>query len=161
MVASFGWVEYLTNATDTDTPTNLNLGSTVAVDLAPSTYPITAGTYSYEKWIRGYWSGSFTRIENLKFWMSGTGPYVTGETIAWTGQATQYDTPTTSVSDYADTAVPTSEPGSANVSIGGTTSGSLTASGYSDFMVVQASITTAASAGAVNQKTFTLQYDEV
>lgn len=161
MVATFGWVEYLGNATSTATPTNLNLGSTLAANLAPSTYPITAGTYSYDKWIRGHWSGTFTRIENLKFWMSGTGPYVTGETINWTGLATQYATPTNAQSDQAQTAMPTAEPGSANVSIGGTTTGSLTSEGDSDFMVIQASITTAASAGAVNQKTFTLQYDEV
>ena len=160
MVAVFGWVEYLANATATATPTNLNLGSTTAANLAASTYPITAGTYSYEKWIRGLWTGSFTRIENLKFWMSGTGPYVTGETIKMTGLATQYATPITVVSTIATTVMPTAEP-SANVSIGGTTTASLVATGYSDFIVIQASITTAASAGATNQKTFTLQYDEV
>ena len=44
MAATFGWEEFLTNATDTATPTNLNLGSTLAANLAPSTYPITAGT---------------------------------------------------------------------------------------------------------------------
>ena len=136
------------------------MGSTIAANLAASTYPITTGTYSYEKWIRGLWTGSFTRIENLKFWMSGTGPYVTGETIKFTGLATQYAVPTNAVSSYAGTVMPTAEP-SANVSIGGTTTGSLVATGYSDFIVIQASITTAASAGATNQKTFTLQYDEV
>ena len=159
MVAVFGWVEYLANATATATPTNLNLGSTTAANLAASTYPITAGTYSYEKWIRGLWTGSFTRIENLKFWMTDTA-YVTGETLKMTGFATQYATPITVVSTIATTVMPTSEP-STNVSIGGTTTGSLVATGYSDFIVIQASITTAASAGATNQKTFTLQYDEV
>ena len=154
-------MEYLANATATATPTNLNLGSTTAANLAPSTYPITAGTYSYDKWVRALWTGTFTRIENLLFWMSGTGPYVTGETIAYTGLCTQFAVPTNAQSDQAQTAMPTAEPGAANVSIGGTTSGSLTASGYSDFMVIQSSVTAAASAGAVNQKTFTLQYDEV
>jgi len=160
LVATFGWVEYLANATDTATPTNLNLGSTMAANLAPSTYPITAGTYSYEKWVRAHFSGSFTRIENLQFWKSA-GVYVTGETIAWTGNYSTYATPTESGSTIATTAVPTSDPGTANVGIGGNLSGSLTAEGDSDFIVLQASVTTAASAGAVNQKTFTLQYDEV
>jgi hypothetical protein len=160
MVATFGWVEYLANATATATPTNLNLGSTLAANLAPSTYPITAGTYSYEKWIKAAFSGSFTRIENIQFWKSA-GAYVTGETIAWEGEQTTYAAPTNSGSTIATTAVPDADPGTANVSIGGSLSGSLTTAGSSDFIVLQASVTTSASAGAVNQKTFTLQYDEI
>lgn len=160
MVATYGWTEYLSNATSTATPTNLNFGSTLAANLAPSTYPITAGTYSYEKWIRAHFSGSFTRVENIQFWKSA-GAYVTGETIKWTGQKTAYVAPTTSVSTFATTAVPTADPATANISIGGSLSGSLIAEGDSDFIVLQTSVTTAASAGAVNQKTFTLQYDEV
>ena len=160
MVATFGWVEYLANATATATPTNLNLGSTLAANLAPSTYPITAGTYSYEKWVKANFTGSFTRIDNIQFWKSA-GSYVTGETIAWTGQEVTYVAPTQTGSTKATVAVPTSDPGTANVSIGGSLSGSLTGTGNSDFILLQASITNAASAGAVNQKTFTLQYDEV
>lgn len=160
MVATYGWVEYLTTAGDTATPTNLNFGSTLGANLAPSTYPITAGTYSYEKWIKANFSGSFTRIDNIQFWKSA-GAYVTGETINWTGQQTTYDTPTTSASAYATAAVPTADPGTANVSIGGSLSGSLETAGSSDYIILQTSVTTAASAGAVNQKTFTLQYDEV
>jgi len=160
LVATFGWVEYNANATATATPTNLNLGSTMAANLAPSTYPITAGTYSYEKWLKALFTGSFTRIENLQFWKSA-GAYVTGETIKWTGNYTTYTVPIQTVSTIATTAVPTADPGTANVGIGGSLSGSLVATGYSDFILLQASVTTAASAGAVNQKTFTLQYDEV
>jgi len=160
MAADFAWIEYLSTAGDTATSTNLNLGSTLAANLAPSTYPITAGTYSYEKWIRAYFSGTFTRIENLQFWKSA-GEYGTGETLKWTGQQTEWVAPTTTVSTYADTAVPTSDPGTANVSITGTTTASLVASGYSDFIILQASIGLTATAGAVAQKTFTLQYDEV
>ena len=112
-----------------------------------------------------YFSGTFTRIENLQFWKS-TGAYVTGETIKWTGEKTAYVAPTTTVSIYADTSVPTADPGTANVSIGGTLSGSLSSTtagnpGYSDYMVLQMSITTAASGGVVNQKTFTFQFDEI
>lgn len=160
MVATFGWVEYLANATATATPTNLNLGSTLFASLAPSTYPITAGTYSYEKWVRANFSGSFTRIENLQFWKSA-GAYVTGETIKWTGNYSTYTAPITTVSTIALTTTPVADPGTANVGIGGALAGSLTSAGDSDYIILQASVTTAASAGAVNQKTFTLQYDEV
>jgi hypothetical protein len=168
MVATFSWIEVNLTSGDTGVPTNLNLGSTNARDLAPSTYPITAGTYSYSKWVRGNWSGTFTRIENLQFWMSGSGTgYVTGETIKVTATTSSYAgtstyaTPTTNADSQAANAMPVADPGAANIGIGGGLTNSLTAAGSSDFIVIQASITTAASAGATQQKTFTLQYDEV
>jgi len=176
MVATFSWVETNATAGDTSVPTNLNLGSTNAADLAPSTYPITAGTYSYSKWVQGMWTGSFTRIDNLQFWMSDSGTgYVTGETL-WVSATTSsyagtdvYATPTGGGAATADTqaanAMPTADPTAANIGIDGDLTGSVTTSAagsnVSDFIVVQASITGAASAGAVQQKTFTLQYDEV
>ena len=168
MVATFSWVEYNLTAGDTGVPTNLNLGSTNAADLAPSTYPITAGTYSYSKWVRANYSGTFTRIDNLQFWMSASGSgYVTGETL-WVSATTAsyggtdtFVTPTNSQDAQANNAMPTADPAAANIGIGGSLTGSLTAAGDSDFIVVQASITAAASAGPVQQKTFTLQYDEV
>lgn len=168
MAATFAWVESNLTAGDTGTPTNLNLGSTNARNLAPSTYPISAGSYSFSKWVQGDWSGSFTRVENLKFWMSGSGSgYVTDETLnvsATTGTyagTSVYVTPTNGADPKATVTMPTAEPGSANVGIGGSLSGSLVAAGKSDFIVIQASIGASAPAGAVQTKTFTLQYDEV
>jgi hypothetical protein len=168
MVATFGWIEYNATAGDTGTPTNLNLGSTNARNLAPSTYPIAAGSYSYSKWVRGYWSGTFTRVSNLKFWMSDSGTgYVTGESLlcsastgSYAGTST-YATPTTSLDGQADHAMSTAEPAAQNVGVAGSLTSSLTSSGYSDFIVVQASITSSAAAGAVSQKVFTLEYDEI
>jgi len=160
MAATFGWVEYNQNATDTSTPTNLNMGSTNAADLTPATYPITAGSYSFEKWVKAAFSGTFTRIENVKFWKSA-GAYVTGEGVTYTGQTTAFATPTSGQSTEADTAIPVAEPGSANVSIGGSLTGSLTAAGSTDFVVLQSTIDSSASAGLTNTKTLTLQYDEV
>lgn len=174
MVATFSWVEYNANATDTTVPTNLNLGSANSTDLAPSTYPITAGTYSYSKWVRGMWSGAFTRVDNLQFWMSASGTgYVTGEKLncsATTGTCTTtatYAVPTADVETRGGTmaAMPTADPTTANIGIGASLTGSITTSAAGsnegDYVVVQASIGASASAGAVQQKTFTLQYDEV
>ncbi|MDX1279408.1 hypothetical protein [Oceanihabitans sediminis] len=168
MAATFSWVEYNATAGDTGVPTNLNLGSTNARDLAPTTYPITAGTYSYSKWVVGNWSGSFTRVENLKFWCSASGTgYVTDEILNFSGTTSSYDgtdtysTPTTNADSQADNALVFSEPGSANIGIGGSLTGSLEAAGESDFIVIQASIDSGASPGATQTKTFTLQYDEV
>ncbi len=160
MTATFNFIEYVSNATDTATATNLNMGSTRAANLSPSTYKITAGNYSYEKWVKARFTGSFTNISDIKFWKSA-GDYVTGESINFTGQVTSYSTPTESQSSHATSSVPTSEPGSANVGIGGSLSGSLTSTGSSDFIVLQSSITTSASSGVTNTKTFTLTYTEV
>lgn len=160
MAATLGFVEYLDDETTTATPTNLNMGSTLAANISASLYPITAGSSSYEKWIKLHFSGTFTRIENLQFWKSA-GSYVTGESIVWEGEQTTYATPTNAASTIATTAVPTADPGTANVSIGGSLSGSLTAEGDSDFIVLQTAITGAASAGSTNLKTFVIQYDEV
>lgn len=172
MVATFSWVEYNTQATDTGVPTNLNLGSTNARNLAPSTYPITAGTYSYSKWVRGLWTGSFTRIDNLQFWMSASGTgYVSGEKLNYSGTTGTYNgtstyaTPTTDLEAKGGTmkAMIVADPGAANIGYGGSLTGSITqttSNNLCDFIVVQASIGAAAAAGAVQQKTFTLQYDE-
>ncbi len=174
MVATFSWVEYNTQATDTGVPTNLNFGSTDARDLAPSTYPITANTYSYSKWVRGMWTGAFTRIDNLQFWMSASGTgYVTGEKLNYSGTTGTYNgtstyaAPTTNLEAKGGTmkALIVADPAAANIGVGGSLTGSVTTSAVgsneSDYMVVQASIANTASAGAVQQKTFTLQYDEV
>lgn len=168
MAATFSFVEYNATAGDTGVPTNLNLGSTNAKDLAPSTYPITAGTYSYSKWIRGHFSGTFTRIENLKFYCSNSGTgYVSEEVINFSGTTSDYAgtstyaTPTNAADAQASNALVFSEPGTANIGIGGSLSGSLESEGDSDFIVVQASIGSGASAGAVQQKTLTFVYDEI
>lgn len=162
MTAVFAWSESNgPSETVTDSISNVNFGSTDSVNLVPSTYPITAGTNSFEKWIRGKWSSSFTRIENLQFFKSAGG-YATQEAIYWKGNnAGSFVQPTTATSTVATIALPTSDPGTANVSIGGSLSGSLTATGYSDYIVMQDQIGSGASAGAVPQKTLTLQYDEV
>jgi len=166
--ATFSWIETNATAGDTSVPTNLNLGSTNAADLAPSTYPITAGTYSYSKWVQGMWTGSFTRIDNLQFWMSASGTgYETGETLAISATTASYAgtdtyaTPTNASDSQAANAMPTADPAAANIGIDGSLTGSVTSStagsNVSDFMVLQASITGGASAGAVQTKTFSFQ----
>ena len=172
MVSTFSWVEYTAtpgNASASGVPTNLNLGSTNAVDLAPSTYPITAGTYSYAKWVRGMWTGSFTRVDNIQFWKSA-GDYVGSEALntsvtTGTFSATDFLTPTNDQETKASVAMPTADPGTQNVGVGGSLTGSITSStagsNECDYIVIQASIGAGASAGATNTKTFTLQYDEI
>lgn len=167
MAANFQWAGWYDDSGD---PTTADLGVSgnlfnfkTSNDLSNpadyTSYPITAGNNSYEVWLRGHFTGTFNQIQNLKFWKSA-GNYGTGENIDFTGQVTAFDDPTTADSTYATASVPTSSPGSANVSIGGSLAGDLTAAGFSDFMVLQLQTTTAAEAGDTETFTFTLTYDE-
>ena len=163
MVAAFEWVESNTVGETESTPTNINFGSTDAVNLVALTYPITAGENSYEKWIKVKFTGTFSVIDNIQFWKSA-GAYQTEEGIDWSGTTAlaSYATPTAATSSVATTVLPTADPGTANVWIAGSLSGTITVSGNtSDYIVMQLQTTTNTEAGAVNTKTFTLQYDEV
>ena len=73
---------------------------------------------------------------------------------------TAYIQPTTATSTVATDDIPTSDPGSENVYIGGTANGELTAAGMSDYIVLQLQTTTAAAAGDTSLAEFTFQYDE-
>ena len=162
MAAEFSWQEETDGEGIVGSIANINFGSIGSTDLTPLSYPITAGSHSFEKYISGSFGGTFTKIDNVQFWKSD-GAYVTGETIFWTGSATAYTTPVgdENVSTVAVGSVPVADPATANVSIGGSLTGSLIAIGSTDFIVMQLQTTTSTPAGAVNQKTFTLQYDEI
>ena len=123
-----------------------------------TSYPITAGNNSYEVWLRGHWTDSFNKIENLQFWKSAGSD--AGIAVKWDGDTTAYATPITTNSTLATADVPTADPGTANVSIDASLSGSLTAAGFSDYIVLQMQTTTAAAAGDSSTYTFVLQYDE-
>ena len=169
MAVTFSWVEFNGDSGSVvalgggqTLLTNLNFGSVDQAHIEPTTYPISAGSNSYGKYICGQWSGSFTEITNIKFWKSA-GDYVTGESCQFTGSIA-YGTP--SDSDYGDPDVQTSQPTVPNVAIphfppngpggglSGPTSGSRTA-----FMRIQALTTSESPAGATNTKTFSLTYD--
>lgn len=160
MVATFTWKESNGAGETVSTATNLNFGNVDSVDIVTANYPITIGQDSYEKYIRPHFSGAFTSISNVQFWKS-SGAFVTGETILWKNNGiSTYVQPTSNTSTVATTAVPTSDPGYANVAIANSTSASLSSEGYTDYIVLQQQTSTSASAGATNTKTFTVQYDE-
>ena len=159
MVATVSWSEQNSSG-NTGSIANLNFGSTDAPNIVALDYPVNTGTNSYEKWITGSFGGTFTKINNVQFWKSA-GAYVTGETIFWSGSVTTFVTPAATASTYAVGSVPAADPATANVSIHSSLTGSLLAVGSTDYIVLQQQITSAASPGATNQKTFTIQYDEV
>lgn len=141
---------------------NLNFGNLGSPELDQLAYPIARGNNSYEKWVMGSFSGTFTQINNIKFWMSA-GSYGTGEVIKFDGSQTTYATPVTTTSAVALGSVPTALPGANNVSIKGllTAAGSLTATGSTDLIVLQYQTTASVATGPTNQKTFTLRWEEI
>jgi hypothetical protein len=148
--------------------TNANMGSADTVNMTISTSTaITAGNNSYEKWHRFNVTsmGDSTAIKNLKVWASAAlNTNATHKTNAReTGYEGAQSYATASATDRSATykyseAMPTSEPTGANVGIGGSLTGSLTSTGFSDYMVMQIQTTASATAG----KTITMnyQYDE-
>lgn len=142
--------------------TNVNMGTSGSPNLVAASFPITRASNSYEKWIMGSFSGTFTQINNIKFYMSA-GSYGTGEVIKYDGSQTTYVTPTTTTSVIGLGSLPTALPGANNVSIKGllTAAGSLTATGSTDLIVMQYQTTASAATGLTNTKTLTLQWDEI
>jgi hypothetical protein len=143
---------------------NWNFGANDEKEVVPATYPIVAGQNSYTK----YWKlhvtamGGSNKIDNLQVWKSA-GAYVTGEGIQCSLRTSSYAAPTYATptqSTYTDQAMPTADPAAANYGIGGSLSGSLTGAGSSDYLKAQLQTTGSTPPGNVNQKTFTIQYDE-
>lgn len=164
MAANFAIHESNEVGENTSVASNINYGSNDSTDITPATYPITADTDSYEKWERAYFSGTFNKVENIQIWKSA-GAYVDGEgidtnltTSGYSGDS--YTTPTNATSSIATIVMPTADPTTSNLGIGGSLSGNLTSTGYTDYWVSQLQTTTTTPPGDVNQKTFTVQYDE-
>jgi hypothetical protein len=151
--------------TAADNIANINFGSTDASALTPASYPITiinAGTaYSYEKYIRLKCSGTYTKVDNLQYWVATTPS--TGVTLKTSTTAnTVFAAPIVTVSSKATTAVPTADPGTANIGIDGAFAGHFDTSEtqYSNYVCAQLSIVDTASPGNMTQLTWTFQYDE-
>ena len=166
MSANFNWNQYNgANTAETSIGTGGNIFNFMSVDSAGTTgydsNPITAGKNSMEVYLKADFTGTFNKINNLQFWRSTDFSPNTGLTLKWKNHGTTgYIQPTTATSTVATDAIPTSDPGSENVYIGGTAAGELTAAGMSDYIVLQLQTTTAAAAGDTSLAEFTFQYDE-
>lgn len=152
---------------------NVNFGSIDAAELVPSSYPITAGAdaHSFEKWLRLHLTalGGATVVDNIKVWLSNLGGgYKAGEGVSTNARTSSYGGaatypvagPVNTNSPIATQVMPTSEPIGPNIGIGGLLSGSLTAVGYTDYIVLQLDVSASTPSGALNQKTITFQWDE-
>ena len=143
---------------------NSNMGSADASSLNPIDNPIVPGRNSFEKWqlIHVIDMSTSSSINNIRVWRSGSlganAIHLTNASVSSYGKEAKYRTPTDSTSPVAVFSMPTSSPGSANLGIGGSLTGSLTAAGYSDFLVHQIQTTPAAMAGSTTVMNY--QFDE-
>lgn len=146
--------------------TNSNMGSTDAVNLDPVAYPIAPAARTYIKYQKIHVTniGTSSKIDNLKIWrtgalgVGGTHAHITNARLTSYAGALAYATPVATAVTTVDQTMPTSVPATANLGIGGSLTGSLTAAGYSDYLGHQ--ITTDASATAGSTSTMNYQYDE-
>lgn len=145
--------------------TNTNMGNTDAVNLDPVAYPIAPGSRTYAKYQRLHVTsiGTSSAINNLKIWrtgaLGGSATHVTNAGTTTNYSVKTYATPTTSSIADVDNTMPTSTPASANLGIAGALANSLTAAGYSDYLVHQ--IISDAGDIAGSTSTMSYQYDEV
>jgi hypothetical protein len=144
--------------------TNMNYGSTDAVNLVAATYPITVNTNSYIKYHRFNVTnmGTSNKIDNLQVWRTNTlDANLTNscnlKTSAY-GGAVAYATPSTTT--FTDQSMPVADPANPNLGIGGVLAGNRTTTGYSDYFKHQLQVGAAAAAGNMTQQTFSFQYDE-
>lgn len=152
-------------ATETTNIGDTDMGSVDQANLDPVANPIVPGANAFEKWQKFQVTamGGSSKIHNLKVWRTGAlGGAAVHKTNARTtayGGAETYSTPTANTSTKATQTMPSSEPGSANLGIGGALAGELTAAGYSDYLVQQMQTNAGDVAGSTS--TLNYQYDEV
>jgi hypothetical protein len=125
-----------------------------------ATYPVPAGSNSYEVWLQGHFEGVFNTIYDIRFWMSTDFSPNTGLVMRAKCNQQAYNQPTNATSSIAASTISTSDPGATNVSIGGSLTSSLTTSGFTDYIVLQLQTTTAATAGDSSLATFSMSYIE-
>ena len=138
--------------------TNLNFGSVDDHELNTTTYPITRGNASFEKYIRAKFGGTgWTEISNMKFWRSDVLGYKTDEALK---AAANVSFATPSATANADSDIPLSVGTSLSIqSAAGTAT--ITAPGYTKYIRLQEQTAITTPSGSVFQKTLTFQYDEV
>ncbi len=144
--------------------TNSNMGSVDAVNLVAADNPITPGNRSYIKYQKIHVTamGGSSKIDNFKVWrvgaLGGAATHVTNARTTTYAGALTYATPVATAVTAVDQAMPTSEPATANLGIGGSLTGALTGAGSSDYLGHQ--IITNAADVAGSTSTMHYQYDE-
>jgi hypothetical protein len=134
---------------------------------AYSSFPITAGNNSYEKFTFAHFSGSYSTILS-GLWAHTAGAFGAGLTLKGT-VSTTYSTPATAANAALTTDMTTAVAiasgaavlfGATGPEAAGKASSTSANPAYSQYLVTQLQTTVAAAAGDTVTATFTLQYQE-
>jgi len=162
MAATFEWSERNGTApgTRTDGRTECNFkdidDSTTNYASSPIQAPTVGSSYSFEKWIQGHFEGSYSDISAVKFWKSGGSLDAALSINAAVRVFGSYATPVKTKSTFAShTIVPVVEGSALAPSTDGNTGDE-----YTDFIVLQLQVGTAAPSGDIGVQTFTCKYNE-
>lgn len=146
--------------------TNTNMGTLDSPNLNADAYPILSGQRSFAKYQRFHITdlGGSTSVRGLKVWRTGAlGGSAEHKTNARTSDyagATDYAEPSASEVSVASQDMPTTEPDSANLGIGGSLDGVFDANDtYSDYLIHQLVIGDSDVGGSTS--TMNYQYDEL
>jgi len=144
--------------------TNANMGNVDAASLDPVAYPVTPGNNTYEKFQRFHVTamGGSSKIDNLQVWrtgaLGGSATHLTNARTSSYAGALAYATPDTTEAATSTQTMPSADPAAANLGIGGSLTGALTATGYSDYLNHIIKTNVADVAGSTS--TMNYQYDE-
>ena len=161
MTATASFIEYLGSSVSTATATQFDMVSTMASNATRATYPVSVGNYSMSKCFKVSFGGTFTGVYDVKIYKSD-GSLVTGEVVNY-GVSSTYHVPTggSYQDSIATTAISTTAPSTANVTVGGTITYTLTdTENTTDFIYLQSSVTIQSVAGTSNEKTLTITWSE-
>lgn len=149
MSATVKIYQYTGSGTETEAPTEINFLSVdeagASVALNPITRPTDGNTaYSFEIYLRLKVTdlGGSTSLSAFKFWVTQDLP-TNSDALMTSAKTSAYSAPTfaapvQTVSAQAVNATPTSEPGGANLGVGGSLAGTITAvNGTTDYLVLQ------------------------
>lgn len=119
-----------------------------------TTSTVTAGSNSYETWLRGKFTDTFNTVNNVKYWKSSGSLAADGVIDLYSGTTATYAAPGTANSSIANATIGSATPAASNVP------GSLTGTGYSGYVVLQARASTSAASGDSGTARTSLAYDE-
>ena len=168
MAATFEWKVYTGTDAGTENPAtgsadhanfhnDDSYGTATDYQSKPITVPDTGTAYSFERWLRGRFSGTFNKIDNIKFWKSA-GTLSDPNLSIKAGVTDTGVTPVDTASTIATADIPTTE----GTALDATPSGGITSSpGYSKYIVMQLNVpSTVTTPGDIGSQTMTMQYDE-
>jgi len=138
------------NLLSTDTASGAD--TTTNTLAAPITVPGAGSAYSYERWTRGHWTGTFTQISAVTFWKSNGTPG-TGLTLNAGDKGNQtYVTPVVTASSVATAEIPATQGAGLSLAY---------ATNYCDYIVLQLVVGTTETQGYMPTITYSFGWNEI